>query len=98
MLKSKFKNTTIRIILFLGLIIGVCLILMNTIKIIDFTNLKKNLTRNWRHNLYRSKKKVLKTKIIKHEDNHEIYQLYLETHLILESKLQSYFGILLHNE
>tara|TARA_B110001454_G_scaffold17164_2_gene15404 strand:+ start:1217 stop:2392 length:1176 start_codon:yes stop_codon:yes gene_type:complete len=36
-LKSKFKNTTIRIILFLGLIIGVCLILINTIKIIDFT-------------------------------------------------------------
>ena len=37
MLKSRFKNTTIRIILFLGLIIGVCLILINTIKIIDFT-------------------------------------------------------------
>ena len=40
--------------------------------------LKKNLTRNWRHNFYRSKKNILETKIIHHGEHQEIYQLYLE--------------------
>jgi len=44
----------------------------------NVTHLKKNLSRNWRHNFYRSKKNILKTRIITHAEHHKIYELYEE--------------------
>ncbi len=50
-------------------------------------NLKKNLSRNWRHNFYRSKKNILKTKIINTGESDRIYQLYLEMCKIKKIKM-----------
>lgn len=44
----------------------------------NITYLKKNLSRNWRHNLYRSKKKKIETKILLPSNYNEIYSLYEE--------------------
>ena len=44
----------------------------------DVTYLKKSLSRNWRHNFYRSKKKKLVTKILLPNDYNKIYSLYQE--------------------
>ena len=49
--------------------------------------LKKNLTRNWRHNFYRSKKNILETKIIHYGENQKIYKLYLEMSKIKKIKM-----------
>ena len=42
------------------------------------TCLKKNLSRNWRHNFYRSKKNLLETKILKFSEFNKIFLLYEE--------------------